>query len=41
VSKQTKKKFHIESLIFKELNEIDGKEKYRVEISKKFAVLGS
>jgi hypothetical protein len=40
VSKQTTQSVHIERFNRKKLNEIEGKDQYRVEISNRFAVLG-
>jgi hypothetical protein len=37
VSKQTKHKFYMERFDLKKLNEVEGKEKYRVEMSDRFA----
>jgi hypothetical protein len=39
VNKQTTHKFHTERLNLKKLNEVEGKEQYRVEISNTFAAL--
>jgi hypothetical protein len=39
VSKQTTHKFHIERFSLKELNEVEGKEEYWVQISHRFAAL--
>jgi hypothetical protein len=39
VSKQTTQKFDMKRLNIKKLNKADGKEQYRVEISKRFAAL--
>jgi hypothetical protein len=39
VSKQPKHRVSMERFILKKLNEVDGKEQYRVEISNRFAVL--
>jgi hypothetical protein len=39
VSKQTTRKVHMVSFNLKKLNEADGKEQYRVEISNRFAAL--
>jgi hypothetical protein len=39
VNKQLSHKFHVERFNLKKLNEVEGKEKYRVEISNRFAVL--
>jgi hypothetical protein len=39
VSKQTTHKIHMERFNLKQLNEVEGKEQYRVEISNRFAVL--
>jgi hypothetical protein len=39
VSKQTTHRFHMERLNLKKLNEVEDKEQYRAEISKRFAVL--
>jgi hypothetical protein len=41
VSKQTMHRFHMERFSLKKLKEVDGKEEYRVEISNRFADLGS
>jgi hypothetical protein len=41
VSIQTTCRFHIESFNHKKLNEIAGKEQYRVAISKRFAAFGN
>jgi hypothetical protein len=38
-SKQTRQRFHMGSFNLKQLNEIDRKEQYRVEISNRFAAL--
>jgi hypothetical protein len=39
VNKQGSHKFHMERFNLKELNEVEGKEKYRVEVSNRFAAL--
>jgi hypothetical protein len=39
VSKQTTQRVHMERLNLKKVNEVDGKEQCRVEISNRFAVL--
>jgi hypothetical protein len=39
VSKQGSHKFHMERFNLKKLNEVEGKEKYRVEVSNRFATL--
>jgi hypothetical protein len=39
MSKQTTHRVHMESINLKKLNEVDGKEQYRVEISNRFADL--
>jgi hypothetical protein len=39
VNKQGSHKFHMESFNLKKLNRLEGKEKYHVEVSSKFAVL--
>jgi hypothetical protein len=39
VNKQGSHKFHMERLNLKKLNEVEGKVKYRVEVSNRFAVL--
>jgi hypothetical protein len=39
VSKQTSHRLHMERFNFKKLNEVEGEEQYRVEISNKFATL--
>jgi hypothetical protein len=39
VGKQTTHRFHMERFNLKELNEAEGKEQYRVEISNRFAAL--
>jgi hypothetical protein len=39
VSKQTTHRVHMERFRLKKLNEVDGKEQYRVEISNRFAAL--
>jgi hypothetical protein len=39
VSKQTTHKVHMERFNLKKLNEVEGKEQYRVEISNRFAAL--
>jgi hypothetical protein len=39
VSKQTMHNFHMERFNLKKLNNVEGKEQYRVEISNRFAVL--
>jgi hypothetical protein len=39
VNKQGSHKFHMERFSLETLNEIEGKEKYRVEISNRFAAL--
>jgi hypothetical protein len=41
VSKQTMHRFHMERFNLKILNEVEGKEQYRVEISNRFAALGN
>jgi hypothetical protein len=38
-NKQTKHRVHIERFNLKKLNEVEGKEQYRVEISNRFAAL--
>jgi hypothetical protein len=40
VNKQGSHKFHMERFNLKELNEVEGKEKCRVEVSNSFAALG-
>jgi hypothetical protein len=37
VSKQTMHRFHMERFSLKELNELEGKDRYHVEISNRFA----
>jgi hypothetical protein len=37
VSKQTTQRFHVESFKLKKLNEVEGEEQYRVEISNRLA----
>jgi hypothetical protein len=37
VNKQGSHKFHMERFNLKKLNEVEGKEKYRVEVSNRFA----
>jgi hypothetical protein len=39
VNKQGSHKFHMEGFNLKKLNEVEGKEKYRVEVSNRFAAL--
>jgi hypothetical protein len=39
VNKQGSHKFHMERFTLKKLNEVEGKEKYRVEVSNRFAAL--
>jgi ABC-type hemin transport system ATPase subunit len=39
VSKQTMHRVHMEKFNLKKLNEVEGKEQYRVEISNRFAAL--
>jgi hypothetical protein len=39
VNKQTSHRFHMESFTLKKLNEVEGKGKFRVEVSKRFATL--
>jgi hypothetical protein len=39
VSKQTMHKFHMERFNLKKLNEVEDKEQYQVEISRRFAAL--
>jgi hypothetical protein len=39
LSKQTMHRFHLERLNLKKLNEVEGKEQYRVEISSRFQAL--
>jgi hypothetical protein len=39
VSKQTTHRVHMERLNLKKLSEVEGKERYRVEISNRFAAL--
>jgi hypothetical protein len=39
VSKQTTHSFHMERFNLKKLNEVEGKEQYRVEISNRFTAL--
>jgi hypothetical protein len=39
VNKQGPHKFHMERFSLKKLNEVEGKEKYRVEVSHRFAAL--
>jgi hypothetical protein len=39
MSKQTTHRFHMERFNLKKLNEVKGKEQYRVEISNRFAAL--
>jgi hypothetical protein len=39
VNKQGSHKFHMERFNLKKLNEVEGKEKYRVEVSHRFAAL--
>jgi hypothetical protein len=39
VSKRRSQRFHMERLILKELNEIEGKEEFRVGVSGRFAAL--
>jgi hypothetical protein len=39
VNKQTTHRFDIERFNLKKLNEVDGKEQYRVEVSNRFAAL--
>jgi hypothetical protein len=40
-NKQRSHKFHMERFNFKKLNEVQGKEKYRVEVSNRCAALKS
>jgi hypothetical protein len=39
VNKQGSHKFHMERFNLKKLNEVEGKEKYRFEVSTRFAAL--
>jgi hypothetical protein len=39
VSKQTRHKYHMDRFNLKKLNEAEGKEQYRVEISNRFSAL--
>jgi hypothetical protein len=39
VNKQGSHKFHMERFSLKKLNKVEGKEKYRVEVSNRFATL--
>jgi hypothetical protein len=39
VNKQGSHKFHLERFNLKKLNEVEGKEKYSVEVSSRFAAL--
>jgi hypothetical protein len=39
VNKQGSHKFHMERFNLKKLNEVEGKEKYHVEVSNRFAAL--
>jgi hypothetical protein len=39
VSKQTSHRFHVERFNLKKLNEVEGKEQFRVEVSNMFAAL--
>jgi hypothetical protein len=39
VNKQISHRFHLERFNFKKLNEVEGKEQYRVEVSNRFAAL--
>jgi hypothetical protein len=39
VNKQGSHEFHMERFSLKKLNEVEGKEKYRVEVSNRFAAL--
>jgi hypothetical protein len=39
VSKQTTSRFHMERFKLKKLNEVEGKEQYRVKFSNRFAAL--
>jgi hypothetical protein len=39
VSNQTMHRFHMERFSLKELNEVEGKEQYHVEISNRFTAL--
>jgi hypothetical protein len=39
VSRQTTHRVHMERFILKKLNEVEGKEQYRVEISNRFTAL--
>jgi hypothetical protein len=39
VNKQRWQEFHMERFNLKKINEVEGKEKYRVEVSNKFAAL--
>jgi hypothetical protein len=39
MTKQGSHKFHIEKFNLKKLNEVKGKEKYRVEVSNRFSAL--
>jgi hypothetical protein len=41
VSKQTKHRFHMERFDVKKLNVVEPKERYLLEISNRFAVLGN
>jgi hypothetical protein len=40
VKKQRSRRFHMERFNLKTLNEVEGKEKYRVEVSSRFAAFG-
>jgi hypothetical protein len=40
VNKQRSYTFHMERFNLKKLNEVEGKEQFRVEVSNRFAVLG-
>jgi hypothetical protein len=39
VNKQRSQRFHIESFNLKKLNDVEGKEQFRVEVSNRFAAL--
>jgi hypothetical protein len=39
VNKQRSQRFHMERFNLKKLNEVEGKEKYHVEVSNRFAAL--
>jgi hypothetical protein len=39
MNKQRSQRFHIERFNLKKLNEVEGKEQYRVEVSNRFAAL--